>query len=87
MSLKMLVEVTREEQIQIEEVCTITGKTFSQYLIGLHHAYSKSLPKKEETPEDWVKQVNNKEENRVEIKTSLDATKRKKKIDKNQTLS
>jgi len=36
--IKLLVEVTRDQQIEIEDLCTREGLSISKYFIGLHEA-------------------------------------------------
>jgi len=35
-NIKILVEVTREQQLEIEDICHRDGLGISQYMIGLH---------------------------------------------------
>lgn len=37
--ISMIITVTREQQIAIEEYCVNAGLTISQYLVGLHNAF------------------------------------------------
>jgi len=46
--IKLLVEVTRDQQIEIEDLCTREGLSISKYFIGLHEgAKRKGAAKKE----------------------------------------
>lgn len=72
--VSILITVTREEQLEIEEYCMNSGKKISDYLTGLHKAFMKSQPKKKEEPEEWVKELDASQE---EIKKAAQKSKKK----------
>lgn len=55
--INVMIKVTRQEQIEIEEYCINAGKKISDYFIELHRAFQKSQPKKAEPLENWVKDM------------------------------
>jgi hypothetical protein len=34
--VSLILKITRQQQIEIEEYCLCNGKTFSEYFVGLH---------------------------------------------------
>lgn len=73
--IKLLVEVTRDQQIEIEDLCTREGLSISGYFIGLHEGEKRkraarneiktNLPSEDIAPElkEALEEVDNEEEN------------------------
>ncbi len=59
MSANMLIEVTYQDQCEIEDICTTQGKSLSQYFLELHRANLIKISRSEEIqePEENTKQM------------------------------
>lgn len=67
--IKLLVEVTRDQQIEIEDLCTREGLSISKYFMGLHEGHKrkeeqkKAVLSEEEKLDNFCDQVTNIVEN------------------------
>lgn len=46
--IKILIEVTRDQQIEVEDYCFREGMTISQYFMGLHEGQKRKLSSRNE---------------------------------------
>lgn len=85
--IKILVEVTREQQLEIEDICHRDGLGISQYLIGLHEGEKQKRanrqaalnPSSLPTQDDCVDQnVSVQEDEKPEKRESLSKPKKRK---------
>lgn len=69
MSIKILIEVSRDQQIEIENICSGYGKTFSEYFLDLHRKEKKndSLEKCEKT-DLGIQKIESKEDKKKQRK-------------------
>lgn len=55
MSIKLLINVTRDQQIEVEETCLNMGKSLSDYFLDLHKNFMKN--KKAENLDNSLKEM------------------------------
>lgn len=71
MSINLIISVTREQQVAIEEYCINAGLTISNYFTGLHQEFQEKLsggrPVKYITKEEAKEMFPDKNNNKVEV--------------------